>query len=116
MRCSYTLISSYTPSNHPWNPADAPAAIWFSYHYLHKPSAPVVSQRVKLDAPDVKLELIAHLTNHIFANGYLAPSLRTKVYWQATCDRRVEEHEQLEPLLEAGHGVNESACLRLVIG
>jgi len=76
----------------------------------------VVAQRARLDVPEVKLELIAHLTNHIFASGYLATNLRTKVHWQANCGRRVEEHERLEHLLEAGHGANESACLRLVVG
>ncbi|KAI6044707.1 hypothetical protein EDC04DRAFT_2560768 [Pisolithus marmoratus] len=96
--------------------ADAPSAVWFSYHYLHNPSASVVTQRIKLDALRTKFELIAHLTNHIFASGYLAPNLRTKVYWQGSCGRRIDEHEHLEHLLCAGDGISESACLRLVIG
>ncbi|KAG6336763.1 hypothetical protein ID866_2332 [Astraeus odoratus] len=96
--------------------ADAPSVVWFSYHYLHKRSAPVVTQRIRLDAPETNFELIAHLTNHIFAKGYLAPQLRSKVYWEGSCGKKIGEHERFEHLLEVGDGVTESACLRLVIG
>ncbi|KAH7885409.1 hypothetical protein F5I97DRAFT_1381804 [Phlebopus sp. FC_14] len=95
--------------------ADAIPTVWFSYHYLHKPTAPVVTQRVKLDVPETKFELVAQLTNHIFHSGYLPANLRTKVWWQGSCGRKIEEYEHLETLLEAGDGVSETACLRLNI-
>lgn len=99
-----------------WFSADSTPAVWFSYHYLHKPVAPVVTQRVRLDVSETKFEIVAQLTNHIFCRGYLPCHLRSKVYWQAACGRRVEEHENLQALLEAGEGVCETACLRLNIG
>ncbi|KAF9242628.1 hypothetical protein BU15DRAFT_43711 [Melanogaster broomeanus] len=96
--------------------ADVLPAVWFGYHYLHKHAVPVVTQRVRLDVPETKLELVAQLTNHIFQSGYLPAHLRTKVYWQGSCERRIEEHERLQTLLEAGEGSCESASLHLNIG
>lgn len=91
-------------------------AIWFSYHYLHKPAALVITQRVRLDVPETKFEIVAQLTNHIFNRGYLPCHLRSKVHWQAACGRKVEEHENLQVLLETGEGVCEASSLRLNIG
>ncbi|KIK92569.1 hypothetical protein PAXRUDRAFT_147010 [Paxillus rubicundulus Ve08.2h10] len=96
--------------------ADSLPVVWFSYHYLHRASAPVVVQRVRLDAVETKFKLVAQLTNHIFHSGYLPAHLRTKVYWKGSCGRNVEEHERLQDLLEAGDGTCETSCLRLNIG
>ncbi|KAF8555266.1 hypothetical protein OG21DRAFT_932597 [Imleria badia] len=96
--------------------ADSTPAVWFSYHYLHKPAALVVTQRVRLDVPETKFDIVAQLTNHVFNNGYLPSHLRSKVYWGAACGRRVEEHENLQTLLGAGEGVCETSCLHLNIG
>ncbi|KAG6376999.1 hypothetical protein JVT61DRAFT_1042 [Boletus reticuloceps] len=68
------------------------------------------------DVPETRFDMVAQLTNHIFKSGYLAPHLRSKVYWQAACGRKVEEHENLQTLLETGEGVCETSCLRLNIG
>jgi hypothetical protein len=91
--------------------------VWFSYVYTHKNARPVVTQRVKLcNAPDTKLGIIAHLTNHIFHNGYLPARYRTVVTWQGPCGRKIEEHERLDDLLTAGEGLCETSSLRLMIG
>jgi len=75
-----------------------------------------VAQRVKFcHAQEAKLEIIAHLTNHIFRNGYLPARYRTVVTWQGTCGRKIEEHEKLDALLTAGEGLSETSPLRLVI-
>ncbi|KAG1825029.1 hypothetical protein EV424DRAFT_1394685 [Suillus variegatus] len=96
--------------------ADCPPHLWFSYVYTHKNVTPAVAQRVKFcHAQEAKLEIIAHLTNHIFRNGYLPARYRTVVTWQGTCGRKIEEHEKLDALLTAGEGLSETSPLRLVI-
>ncbi|KAF8443027.1 hypothetical protein L210DRAFT_3534670, partial [Boletus edulis BED1] len=59
--------------------------------------------------------MVCQLTNHIFKRWVSCTHLRSKVYWQAACGRKVEEHENLQPLLETGEGVCETSCLRLNI-
>ncbi|KAG2155798.1 uncharacterized protein EDB93DRAFT_1101586 [Suillus bovinus] len=82
----------------------------------HKNATPAVTQRVKLcHAQEAKLEIIAHLTNHIFRNGYLAARYRTVVTWQGTCGRKIGEHEKLDALLAAGEGLSDTSSLRLII-
>jgi hypothetical protein len=88
--------------------------VWFSYVYTHKTVGPAVTQRVKL--AEAKLGITAHLTNHIFHNGYLPARYRTVVTWQGPCGRKIEEHERLEDLLTAGEGHCETSPLRLIIG
>ncbi|KAI0795187.1 hypothetical protein BC629DRAFT_1286963 [Irpex lacteus] len=101
--------------------ADLPPALWFSYHYTSAgASAPAVKQRVKLEALHTACHpahpKVAHLTNHVFQQGYLAKHLRTKVYWQSVCGKKIEEHADLLELLAVGEGVAEDKTLRLVIG
>ena len=95
--------------------------MWFSYEYTTAPGdVPQVKQRVKLEAIHTHCHgadpKIAHLTNYIFQQGYLAKHLRTKVYWQSICGKKVEEHADLLELLAVGEGVAEDKTLRLVIG
>ncbi|KAG1742332.1 uncharacterized protein EDB91DRAFT_1128710 [Suillus paluster] len=96
--------------------ADRPTHLWFSYVYTHKNAGPAVTQRVKFcHAQEAKLEMIAHLTNHIFRHGFLPPRLRTVVTWQGLCGRKIEEHETLDALLAAREGLSETLPLRLMI-
>jgi hypothetical protein len=101
--------------------ADIPPAAWFSYHYTSAgAAAPVVKQRVKIDALHSACHpahpKVAHLTNHIFQQGYLAKNLRSRVHWQSACGKKLEEHVDLFELLAAGEGVAEDKTLHLVIG
>lgn len=95
---------------------DVPTALWFSYIYLENTGVRIVTQRVKLTALPKKLERLAHVTNHIFSQGYLAPNLRSVVYWQSPCGKRIEEHVRVEDLLASGEGTSEDKPLRFVIG
>ncbi|KAH7905451.1 hypothetical protein BJ138DRAFT_1164755 [Hygrophoropsis aurantiaca] len=95
--------------------ADCPPAVWFSYVYTSNTTGNVVTQRIRLDNPATKFEMIAHLSNYVFSNGYLPAHLRTLVYWKGSCGRRIEEHERLEGLLIAGDGSSEVSPLQLVI-
>ncbi|KAH7925591.1 hypothetical protein BV22DRAFT_1088751 [Leucogyrophana mollusca] len=95
--------------------ADCPPAVWFSYVYTSNTIGTVVTQRVRLDNPATKFDMVAHLSNHIFNNGYLPAHLRSVVYWQGSCGRKIEEHERLNGLLTAGDGSSEASPLRLVI-
>lgn len=100
------------------SPADAPPAIWLSYVYLHHgPSHRHATQRIKLHEPTCtgKLVLIAHLTNHVFAKGYLSSHLRSKVYWKGPCGRPIHEHERIEDVLVKGEGCKEESALQLVV-
>lgn len=99
-----------------WFSADSVPALWFSYHYLHKSAVPVVTQRVRLDVPETRFDIVAQLTNHVFSSGYLPSHLRSEVYWRTACGRVVGENESLQALLEAGEGICEISCLRLNIG
>ncbi|KAF9220915.1 hypothetical protein BS17DRAFT_713123 [Gyrodon lividus] len=94
---------------------DSLPAVWFSYHYLHKPTVPVVTQCVRLNVPEMKFKLVAQLMNHIFNSRYLPAHLRTKVYWKGLCGQKIEEHELLQALLEVGDGASETLCLCLNI-
>ena len=79
-----------------------------------------MSQRIKLEtlfAKHVNANVkLAHVTNHIFSEGFLACKLRSKVYWEGVCGKRVEEHLDLVDLLTSGEGVSEEKTLRLIIG
>ena len=95
--------------------------------YKHNHAAPVVTQRVKLPAfptaPSgcrasvaVKMELLAHLTNYIFSQRYLAPNYRTVVHWEGLCGKKIEECTSIGELLGCGVGGCEEKPLKLVIG
>ncbi|TRM63915.1 hypothetical protein BD626DRAFT_568527 [Schizophyllum amplum] len=93
---------------------DAPTALWFRYHYLHPAGAKSVTQRVRLsDVPH--LRRLAHVTNFVFAEGFLPASLRPFVHWQGICGRRIEEHAAVEDLLKWGEGLSEEKAMQLVV-
>ena len=96
--------------------ADRPPALWFTYVYLRTPRAQAATQRIKLDAPNLKCERLAHVTNHIFAKGYLPANYRSLVHWQGACGKQVDENAKVEDLLSWGEGVSEDKSLRLIIG
>ncbi|KAF7986974.1 hypothetical protein HWV62_31 [Athelia sp. TMB] len=93
---------------------DIHPALWFTYVHLHNAAAPVVTQRVKFHA-DLRLEKVAHLTNHIFNQGYLAPRLRSCVSWQGVCGKKIQEHASVQELLSWGEGASEEKAIRLII-
>ncbi|KAF9054824.1 hypothetical protein BJ165DRAFT_1337235 [Panaeolus papilionaceus] len=96
---------------------DLPTALWFSYVYVHAPASHrVVTQRIKIhELPPKACDRLAHVTNHIFAMGWLPAKLRTVVHWQKSCGFKLEETACVKDLLIAGDGV-EGRCLKLVIG
>jgi len=93
---------------------DMPPAIWFNYVYLHNAATPVVTQRVKFDA-QIKLEKLAHVTNHIFSQGYLPANLRAVVHWEGVCGKRIQECANIDDVLSWGEGVSEEKAIRLII-
>ncbi|PFH51232.1 hypothetical protein AMATHDRAFT_59520 [Amanita thiersii Skay4041] len=94
---------------------DTPTALWFSYVYLHQPHAHVVAQRIKFAAVERKFERLAHVTNYVFAQGYLPCKYRPAVHWQSPCGKQINEAVLVGEILAAGDGVNEDKPLRLVI-
>lgn len=96
---------------------DVPTTFWFTYVYTHNASAPVVIQRVKLGPTEAqsRIELLAHVTNHIFKEGYLAAKLRPTVHWETPCGKKFEEHLRVDEILSWGHGTCEEKPLRLII-
>ena len=95
--------------------------------YKHNPTAPVVTQRIKLPAyptsttgcpvaVPVKMERLAHLTNYIFSQGYVAAKYRTVVHWEGLCGKKIEEATSVEEVLGWGVGGCEEKPLKLVIG
>jgi hypothetical protein len=98
---------------------DVPVAIWVHYEYIrghHTGHTQTATQRIRLDLPHFKCERLAHLTNHIFAKGYLPCHARSLVSWKAACGKHVEENAKVEDVLSWGEGVCEDKPLRLVIG
>jgi hypothetical protein len=97
--------------------ADIPAAIWVHYEYLHCSRPHTATQRIRLDLPQMKsCERLAHITNHIFAQGYLPCRARSMVSWKGACGKHIEESVKVEDVLSWGEGVCEEKPLRLVIG
>lgn len=92
-----------------------PQAIWFSYIHPKNAAAPVVTQRIKFHA-QVKLEKLAHITNHVFGQGYLPANLRPFVRWEGVCGKVIHEHVSVSDLLTWGEGICEDKAIRLVIG
>lgn len=97
---------------------DVPSSFWFSYVYLHghATSYPIVTQRVRLNEQPVKFERLAHITNHIFGQGFLSAKLRPVVHWEKACGVRVGENVCVNLILMEGEGICEDKPLRLVIG
>jgi len=92
---------------------DVPTCLWFSYVYLHGHTPhPAASQRIKLT--EHNFESLAHLTNYIFKEGFVAPKFRSVVHWAQPCGKRVGENVCLNVLLLEGQGT-EDKPLRLVI-
>ena len=96
--------------------ADIPTALWFSYVYVHNHCAQPVAQRLKMDSAEFKCEKLAHLTHHIFSNGFLPAKLRCFVHWELPCGKILQEHSSVVELLESGEGACEDKPLRLIIG
>jgi hypothetical protein len=96
--------------------ADIPLAIWVHYVYVHCGQEHTATQRIRLDLPHFKCERLAHITNYIFAKGYLPGKARPLVCWKASCGKIVDECTKVEEVLSWGEGVTECKPLRLVIG
>lgn len=97
--------------------ADIPAAIWVHYEYVRCARPHTATQRVRLDLPQMKCcERLAHITNYIFAQGYLPCRARSMVSWKGACGKHIEESVRVEDVLSWGEGVCEEKPIRLVIG
>jgi len=96
--------------------ADTPAAVWVHYEYVHCGHHRTTTQRIRLDTPHMKsCELLAHITNYIFVQGYLPCKVRSFVSWKGACGKHIEECTRIEDVLSCGEGVCEEKPLRLVI-
>jgi hypothetical protein len=95
---------------------DVPTDLWFSYIYIHNPHARVITQRVKFAGLERRFERLAHVTNYIFAQGFLPSKYRAVVHWETPCGRPISEFEIVDEILVAGEGITEENPLRLVIG
>ena len=95
-----------------------PTSFWFSYVYLHGHAAShsAVTQRIKLNEHPTKFDRLAHITNYIFSQGFLAAKLRPVVHWEKACGARVGENVCINILLMENEGICEDKPLRLVIG
>jgi len=94
---------------------DIPTSIWVHYEYTYYGRPHTTTQRIRLDLPDFKCERLAHITNYIFAKGYLPSKTRSLVSWKGACGKHVEESTKVEDVLSLGEGVSEDKPLRLVI-
>jgi hypothetical protein len=95
---------------------DVPTNLWFSYIYIHNPPVQVVTQRIKFAGLPRRFEKLAHVTNYVFAQGFLPSKYRGVVYWQSPCGKRISECATVDEILIAGEGISEEKSLRLVIG
>lgn len=86
------------------------------YEYVNGVHPQSATQRIRLDLPHFKCERLAHITNHIFAKGYLPSKTRSLVTWKGACGKHIEESVKVEEVLSWGEGLSESKPLRLVIG
>ena len=62
------------------------------------------------------MECLGHVTNYIFAQGYLPSKVRSLVSWKNACGKHIDESEKVEELLSRGEGTREEKPLRLVVG
>ena len=95
---------------------DVPTAIWVNYEYVNGAHPHTATQRFPLDSPYFKCERLAHLTDHIFAKGFLPCKARSLVSWKGACGKHVKENAEVEDVLSWGEGLCEEKPLRLVIG
>lgn len=95
---------------------DIPTAIWVHYEYVNSVHRYTTTQRFRLDSPHFKCERLTHLTDHIFAKGYLPCKARSLVSWKGAGGKHVEENVYVKEVLSWGEGLSEEKPLRLVIG
>lgn len=95
--------------------ADVPQAVWVHYEYVNSFHHVTATQRIRLDQPNFKCERLAHLTNHIFAKGYLPAKTRSFVSWRGVCGKHIEESVKVEDVFSSGEGLCETKPLRLVV-
>lgn len=76
----------------------------------------VVTQRIKFAGLPRRFEKLAHVTNYVFAQGFLPSKYRAVVHWQSPCGKRINECATVDEILVAGEGTSEEKSLRLVIG
>lgn len=95
---------------------DIPTTIWVRYEYTNGVHPHTTTQRFRLDSPLFKSERLTHLTDHIFAKGYLPCKARSLVSWKGACGKHVEENANVQEVLSGGEGLSEEKPLRLVIG
>ncbi|XP_006462863.1 hypothetical protein AGABI2DRAFT_193938 [Agaricus bisporus var. bisporus H97] len=93
---------------------DAPTTLWFTYHYVHNPTAKVSIQRVRLNQ-GYRFEHLAHLTNYVFAQGYLPGHYRPLVHWETPCGKKLGEDMHVADLLGDGFGVADHKAIKLII-
>jgi hypothetical protein len=99
------------------NEVDIPTAIWVHYEYVNGVHPHSTTQRICLDLPHFRCERrLTHLTNHIFAKGYLPYKARSLVSWKVARGKHVGENTKVEDVLSWGEGLCEEKPLRLVIG
>lgn len=91
-------------------------AIYVHYEYLHDRDSQTYVQRIGLDMPSTKFMRLAHLTNYIFAEGYLPSKVRSAVSWRCASGKHIEKNTRLDYVLSLGGGVSEDKPLCLVIG
>ena len=97
--------------------ADVPLAIWVHYEYLHSVHPHTATQRIRLDLAEFKCERLAHITNYIFAKGYLPSNTRSLVSWKGASGKHIDESTKVDEVLTTlGEGLLESKPVRLVIG
>ncbi|KAH9002795.1 hypothetical protein EDB86DRAFT_2800281, partial [Lactarius hatsudake] len=94
--------------------SNIPVAIWVHYEYLHDRHSHTSVQCIRLDLPRTKFERLAHLTDHIFAKGYLPNKVRSAVSWKRASGKHVAENVRIDDLPSSS--VSEDKPLRLVIG
>ena len=98
------------------NTADVPTAIWVHYEYVNGVHPNTATQRFHLDSLHFSCERLTHLTNHIFAKGYLPCKVRSLVSWKGASGKHLKENAEIEDVLSWGEGLCEERPLRLVIG
>jgi hypothetical protein len=95
---------------------DIPLAIWVRYEYVHGGHQHTTTQRFRLDLPHFKCEHLAHITNQIFAKGYLPGKASSLFSWKASCGKGIADSTKVEDVLSWGEGVCEENPASLVIG
>jgi hypothetical protein len=88
-----------------------------AWHPTRKTLAQKHPHRFHLSLPQMKCcDRLAHITNYIFAQGYLPCRAGSMVSWKGACEKHIEESVKVEDVLSWGEGVCEEKPHRLVIG